>query len=66
MGKSFVTAGWLQETLVHGHLGTGQPYEARLSDEEVGKVLDGWRPLDEFGGSGSLSAVRVCENEKQR
>eukprot|EP00434_Breviolum_minutum_P000218 symbB.v1.2.000181.t1/scaffold9.1/size550961/37 len=32
-----------EETLVHGHLGTGQPYEARLSDEEVGKVLDGWR-----------------------
>jgi hypothetical protein len=32
-----------QETLVHGCLTTGHSYEAKLSDPEIGQLVDGWR-----------------------
>ena len=32
-----------QETLVHGCLTTGHSYEAKLSDPEIGELVDGWR-----------------------
>eukprot|EP00435_Cladocopium_sp_Y103_P072038 s50_g39.t1 len=38
-----------EETVVHGCLTTGRGYEAKLSDPQIGQLMDGWRVKGRLG-----------------